>query len=484
MFNDKLIFMNKLFLILPLAFLLSLNNIFAQTIVHGGIYANTTWSLANSPYYMDGSVVVFPGATLTIEPGVEIRVLENGFTGGQYYLETRGTINMIGQPGALITIKANSSVTSYNEWAGIMVKNSQGGVLNYDYVSISNALYAIYYDSFIPPFISLNHCNFSYNTNALSIGAEIQAESCTFSNNSNGLYGSGSFKLTNCVFDNNQQALPVNANELMVKDCFFTNNYVGINLSSDSSTTIDVSGTIFDNNGIAFQSASNGVIDYCTFKNNMEGVTYTSNVEIRNSVFNNNQTALQVGRGTIVNNCIINDNATGVAIGPVAFGQTPPIIENNRICNNSNYNIDNRTDLNMFIPTNCFCISDSAQIEEKIFDGYDDIVKGLISYAIFDTTCTNVLETVNKQPFTSTNESTANTKTTIFPNPVTDIVNISNNNNFAQAELIDMKGQILLSWKLSQGLNQKSLNSLPAGVYIFRFTDTVSNVQYVRMVKQ
>ena len=109
---------NFLFLI---ALLLSVHAGFTQTPVSGGIYSNTTWTLANSPYLMTGSIVVFPGVTLTIQPGVEIRVKENGLSGGQYYLETRGTINMVGQPGALITFRADTAVTTPYAWVGIVV---------------------------------------------------------------------------------------------------------------------------------------------------------------------------------------------------------------------------------------------------------------------------------------------------------------------------------------------------------------------------
>ena len=55
----------------------------AQTNVQGGIYANTTWTLANSPYVMTGSIVVFPGKTLTIQPGVVVKV-QNPGPGSQY----------------------------------------------------------------------------------------------------------------------------------------------------------------------------------------------------------------------------------------------------------------------------------------------------------------------------------------------------------------------------------------------------------------
>lgn len=481
MFNRKAKTMNKIFF--SIAFMLAINSSFAQTLVHGGIYTNTIWSLANSPYLMDGNVVVFPGATLTIEPGVEVRVKENGFSRSKYYLETRGTINMIGKPGALISFQADSAVTSIDAWEGILVKNSQGGVLNYDYVSISNALFAINYDAFMPPLIILNQCTFNFNTNTLIVGVELQADSCTFFGNSYAVCGWSIFTFTNCMFDSNQQALPIYISELLIKDCLFTNNAMGINLNSSSLPGIKVLNTVFDNNTVAFQNASNGLIDNCTFTNNDQGIIYSNAVEIRNSVFTANQTALQIGSGTLVNNCEINGNTTGIAIGPVYFDQPAPLIENNRICSNTRSNIDNLTDVNLFIPTNCFCSSDSAEIEVKLLDGYDDITKGLISYAIFDTTCTISLETIFKQSFTSSAKYPGKTEINIFPNPVSDYVNISNNGLFTRAEIIDMKGQILLSWKLLEGNNQMTLNALPSGAYFLRISGSGMTTRHSRIIK-
>ena len=65
-----------------------------QTVVSGGIYQNTTWTLANSPYQVNGSVVVFPGNTLTVEPGVTILI--NNTNAQNIYIETRGTLNLMG----------------------------------------------------------------------------------------------------------------------------------------------------------------------------------------------------------------------------------------------------------------------------------------------------------------------------------------------------------------------------------------------------
>src|ERR1035437_5359904 len=48
-----------------------------QTNVSGGIYSNTTWTLVNSPYVVTDTVVVFPGVTLSIQPGVTVKFTDN-----------------------------------------------------------------------------------------------------------------------------------------------------------------------------------------------------------------------------------------------------------------------------------------------------------------------------------------------------------------------------------------------------------------------
>ena len=91
----------------------------AQTNVQGGIYANTTWTLANSPYTMTGSIVVFPGKTLTIQPGVVVNV-QNPGPGNLYYLEIRGSLVAKGTKNLPIVFKsAVPNDTNQYAWSGI-----------------------------------------------------------------------------------------------------------------------------------------------------------------------------------------------------------------------------------------------------------------------------------------------------------------------------------------------------------------------------
>ena len=459
--------MKRHFLKIILFILFLGQNIQAQTLVSGGIYSNTSWTLANSPYLMTGNIVVFPGVTLNIEPGVEVRVKENGFSGTPYYLETRGTINMVGTSDAPITFRADTALTTVGVWQGFLIKNSQGGSINYNYINIANTISCFSYDSSLPTLIQLNRCNFSYNSNAVTVGTDLIAEDCVFWGNETAIYGWANFTFRNCIFDNNNSALFIFASSLDMNNCEIRNNSLGIGINTGSVNGTLVRNTLFENNLLAYNYANNGLIDSCIFIGNTDAVLNTTYLTVRNSSFNNNATALQVGFGSQVNDCLIEGNQTGVAFGPISFGQPLPIIENNRICSNELYNIDNRTDLNIFIPTNCFCNTDSTEIEAKIFDGYDDITKGLISYAIFDTSCTNVLRMVNKfgAP-TSLNEHEIQETIKVFPNPVNDQLTISNNNSLSTYSLFTVDGKEILRDRLSAGNTTISMTHLPSGIYL------------------
>jgi hypothetical protein len=269
-----------------------------------------------------------------------------------------------------------------------------------------------------------------------------------------------------------------------MNNCELRGNNLGIGIYSGSVTGTSVTNTFFEDNVIAYNYGNNGIVDYCTFVGNGDGIINTTYLTVRNSSFFNNTNAIQLGFGSQVNDCTIEENETGVAFGPINFGQPMPIVENNRICSNTLYNIDNRTDLNIFIPTNCFCTTDSTEIETKIFDGYDDITKGLVSYAIFDTACTNVLRFVNKsQGPTSVNESEWNNEVRLFPNPAADDFTIHNNGMFRFYTLTTLDGKELLSDRLQGEYTTINSSQLPAGIYLMVLQGEGENLQTFKVVR-
>ena len=60
------------------------------TYVEGHISQDTTWTLADSPYVVTKDLIVDPGVTLTISPGVEVRF------GGNFILAVEGKLSAIG----------------------------------------------------------------------------------------------------------------------------------------------------------------------------------------------------------------------------------------------------------------------------------------------------------------------------------------------------------------------------------------------------
>ncbi|MEK7176652.1 MAG: right-handed parallel beta-helix repeat-containing protein, partial [Patescibacteria group bacterium] len=121
------------FLIVAAVFLVPFH-VNAATFVNEHITADTTWTLAGSPYVVENLwLQVYPGATLTIEPGVIVKFGESS------YIHVYGKLNAVGTPGNKIYFTAlrDDSIggdtngdgdatqpTAYNNWSVFLRENS------------------------------------------------------------------------------------------------------------------------------------------------------------------------------------------------------------------------------------------------------------------------------------------------------------------------------------------------------------------------
>lgn len=88
------------------------------TYIEGHVTQDTTWTLVDSPYVVSKDITVDPTATLTIEPGVEVRF------GGNFTLYVQGTLNAIGTADRPLTFTSNSQTPQRGDWESIAFQNN------------------------------------------------------------------------------------------------------------------------------------------------------------------------------------------------------------------------------------------------------------------------------------------------------------------------------------------------------------------------
>lgn len=336
----------------------------AQTNVSGGIYSNTTWTLANSPYIVTDTVVVFPGVTLTIEPGVVVKFDNN------IRLEIRqATLIAQGTITDSITFTSNATTPALGDWSGIF--------LNYD-----------------PIIMTFNYCNFKYASSAIIkdiSGASIYINHSNFDSNGSGIGIAPPANNVNQVYiDSSNFINNIYGTEFLwqgkISNCYFLNNFMG-----------------------TYEGQSD--IDNCIFKYNNHGIFSGGDGQhIKDCIIDSNTTnglILQTGNvGDSIINCHIGGNGIGLRDSSLmtSWVITKNVIENNsigiqlsglngcvntiicnKICNNSLYDLKYIGSINVDLSNNYWCTPDSASTEAVIYDGYDNINYGLIHFMPLDT---------------------------------------------------------------------------------------------------
>jgi len=133
------------------------------TNVSGIISADITWDLAGSPWIVIGDVTVAVGATLTIDPGVDVKF--DGF----YSIYVDGNLTAIGTQTSRITITSNSATPMPGSWDRIQI-NSTGQVA-IEYSSVNYGYFGIRLESASNNIIANN--SISNNTGGIHLEASL-----------------------------------------------------------------------------------------------------------------------------------------------------------------------------------------------------------------------------------------------------------------------------------------------------------------------
>jgi hypothetical protein len=257
-----------------------------------------------------------------------------------------------------------------------------------------------------------------------------------------------------------------------ISNSSFIDNQIGVSFASNVFESFSISDCQFQNNGAAINYPNNGIIDNCQFSDNTTAIQSAYECEIVNSTFSYNELAIEASVKSDIHNNQINNNFGALLISNVTNVQDSPQVYNNEICSNINFAINNNTNMNYSLLENCFCGLDSAEIEQMIIDGYDDITKGLINYQIYDTTCNELLGTVIKfGSIANINEATIDVR---FENPVHSDLFLFAETEIESIEINDLSGRSFAFNAI--GSNHFDVSKLPSGFYIL----TEVNHQVVR----
>lgn len=172
----------------------------ATVFVSGNITTNTTWTTANSPYIVNGNLTVDSGITLTIQPGVTVRV------DSTYTFIVNG--NMVAEGTASDTIKftSNSVNPLLHPWEGITINSglsNDSSRLRYCRFELSKKSIQLLRGD-----IRMYHSVFRYNANAIHVHIAgfsnpykhyIVINNCLITQNDTGVYNSGSGNISSKI---------------------------------------------------------------------------------------------------------------------------------------------------------------------------------------------------------------------------------------------------------------------------------------------
>lgn len=350
----------------------------AATYVSGIIAANTTWTKVNSPYIVNGNLSVDSGYTLTIQPGVEVRV------DSTRSITVDGKIIAEGTVLDSIIFTCNSVNPWLNGWAGISFRiKARNDTSRFSYCRIEYAATGIYNagTSTLVNNSVLRHCSSAaiyLTTPSLPTNCYNAVNKCLITQNDKGVWDSQNTPIPGLLSENN-----------------ITYNSIGYFAQSSNNGMVTTNNNFFYNGtGVSLQGGNVRGLRFNNFKGNssmalavVAGTIYTP---VSNNLFIYNDIALwlsDVMTASVANNTIAYNNQ-GIFHNQNSFNLPNPsgmVISNNCLTNNVNYNFRENSTVDFQATNNWWGDTAIAHIDSFIYDHYDSVALGTVSYLPIQT---------------------------------------------------------------------------------------------------
>jgi len=243
------------------------------TYVWGPIDKDTIWTLVDSPFVVSGDITIYPNATLTVEPAVEVKF------GGNFSIFVEGTLKAESTGTANIKFTSNSLNPKPGDWGAIRLTSTRSAA-------------------------SLSNCLIEYGTNGIVASA-------------------GTLTVTNCqVRSNSQNGIKVLDGTLDAENNNVEGNLAsGINIDGNNQVLIHNNNLTSNGDGIKVARSINSQVDIQQnnfYNNTHSGILLTADsydhTQILDNVFSANNYGFDVSTDastTIFHNYIFN-NTVGI----------------------------------------------------------------------------------------------------------------------------------------------------------------------------
>jgi parallel beta-helix repeat protein len=406
-----------------------------RTFVPGGIIdQDTHWNLENSAYFVQDDLVVQTGSTLTIDPGVDVKFYSDKYIRIEGFIHARGNIDN------QITFTSIDDFPDKGDWQGIILRGTtvaldpdsnyiSGSILEYCQIDYGNTGIQIDGGSTV----LIDNCNISHHSSRGIYMTESSNNNLIrnniISNNQYGILAQYTCQYTGIINNeityNQYWGIEFNGGDSHQNDNFFYNNTIAFNGSGIAGSSTDTTygfnhniikaNNIHNNNGQGIKIAqyNNDVIGN-EIHHNIIGLFVQrghNNSIVRNKIYDNSSWAIQLNENSYQNvfeNNEIYNNYSGIFVSNIVSPSSYCIIRHNDIYDNQNVaiqidsspqgeieynNIINNSGMYIFINNTGFMITaednwwgttDDNQIQQMIFDHYDDLDKGRVDYRPYE----------------------------------------------------------------------------------------------------